>query len=203
VKRPGKTDPAAGELNPLGVNNNMWKRILIIVIILPIVGCLFGYVIADIQYGQHNITWEYLGTPPSPAIQFVDNVKGIVVVSTSNGQIYTYVPYDKWRLIDEDRLETRVEDFSELCKDVTAPPLEGTIDSMEDCARFEMGSAYYKYVIIEDGSIWMWSKTINMYGLSYLFYMAIGSFGLLVLGLITIVIMRILNRKNVGTNIDT
>jgi hypothetical protein len=42
-----------------------------------------------------------------------------------------------------------------------------------------------------------------MYGFTYIFFMVIGSFGFLVLGLITIVIMRILNRKNVGTNIDT
>jgi hypothetical protein len=180
----------------------MWKRILIIVIVLPIVGCLFGYVIADIQFGEHNVTWELLGSPPSPAVRFIQNSRGIVV-STRNGQIYEHGPYNEWKLLDEEPSETRTEDFSELCIDVTAPPLEGTIDSKEDCARYEMGSAYRKFAIIEDGSVWMWGKTINMYGFTYIFFMVIGSFGFLVLGLITIVIMRILNRKNVGTNIDT
>ena len=59
----------------------MWKRILIIAIILPTVGCLLGYVIADIQYGQHNVTWELLGTPPSAAVRMIQSSRGIVTVS--------------------------------------------------------------------------------------------------------------------------
>ena len=180
----------------------MWKRILIIAIILPTVGCLLGYVIADIQYGQHNVTWELLGTPPSAAVRMIQSSRGIVI-STRNGQIYKYVSYNEWKLLDEEPSETWVEDFSELCKDVTAPLLEGTIDSKEHCARYEMGSAYRKFAIVEDGSVWMWHKTIKMHGFDYVFFMLTGSFGFLVLGLITTAVMRLLNQKKDRINVDT
>ena len=180
----------------------MWKQIVIIFIILPIIGCLFGYFIAENKFGEQEVSWESLGTPPSPAVRIIHSAPDIVV-SSGNGQIYKYVPYsESWKLVYEEPLEAKVENFPELCQQVTASPLKGTIDSKDHCARFEMGSAYYKIAILENGSVWMWNESIGMYGFDYIFHMFMGSFGFFIIGLIIIKIMRLINRREIPTIID-
>ena len=180
----------------------MWKRILLILIILPVISCLLGYIFAEVKFSNNNVNWESLGSPPSPAVSFIQSFHNNVVKTTS-GEMYRYYGQSKgWIYIEEEPPNTHIDSFADLCNQITPDPLDDIIASAEDCVKYETGYSYYKFAILDDGSVWMWNKPIGIYVLDSLFYIIKWTFGFFLLGIILLTAMSIRNRKE-STDVDT
>ena len=183
----------------------MWKRILLILIILPTIGCLLGYVVAEEKFSNNNINWESLGSPPSPAVSFIQSFHNNVVETTS-GEMYRYYgQINGWIYIEEEPSDTHIDSFADLCNQITPDPLDDIIDSAEDCVKYETGYSYYKFAILDDGSVWMWNKPVGIYIFDYLLEIFKWTLGFFILGIILITAMNVRNRKESTemTDVDT
>ena len=154
-----------------------------------------GYIFAKCKFSNNNVNWESLGSPPSPAVSFIQSFHNNVV-ETTNGEMYRYYGQSKgWIYIEEEPPDTRIDSFAYLCNQITPDPLDGIIDSAEDCVKYETGYSYYKFAILDDGSVWMWNKPVGIYVLDSLFYIFKWVFGSFILGIILLVVMSFRNRK--------
>lgn len=167
---------------------------LIILIILPYIGWLLGNLAAELLIAEDETSWEMLGTPPSPADKIIQIHP--LVVSTSSGQSYRYISSSEgWQLWDKELPTKTTYDFSELCAQVAAVPLEGMIDSKDSCVKWEMGSTYFRFAILENGSVWMWKKNIGGNSFSYLFYRISGAFVFFIIGVIIVIVANFRMRR--------
>lgn len=161
-----------------------WRRILVALLILSVVGCLLGYGISRLISSEHEAAWEYLSAPPSPAVRFVS--VSPLVVSSEDGEMYRYVSkHEGWKVREEKPSGFPRQSFPDVCEDITPPPIEDTVDSIELCGRLEMGYLYRKFAILEDGSVWMWKNDSGM-ELDGVYYAFLGSLVCFVLGLLIV-----------------
>lgn len=161
-----------------------WRRMLWVLLILPVVGCLLGYGISRFISSEHETVWEYLSAPPSPAVRFVS--VSPLVVSSEDGEMYRYVSkHEGWKVREEKPSGFPGQSSPEVCEDITPPPLADTVDAIELCGRLEMGYLYRKFAILEDGSVWMWKKDSGM-ELDGVYYALLGSLVCFVLGLLVV-----------------
>jgi hypothetical protein len=183
----------------------MWKRTLLILIILPVIGCSLGYIFAERKYSSNNVNWESLGSPPSPAVSFIQGFHNNVV-ETTNGDKYRYYGQSKgWIYIEEEPPDIHKDSFADLCNQITPDPLDNIIATTEDCVKYETGYAYYKFAILDDGSVWMWNKPVGVYVLDSLFYIFKWALGFFIIGIIILTVMSIRNRieSKEMTDVDT
>lgn len=161
-----------------------WKRFLPVLFILPTIGCLLGYGFNAFRPPEQESSWESLGTPPSPAVRFVR--VSPLIVSTENGEKYRHVSKDYgWEEAGDQTLDAPAESFVGECEGITPVPLEGAIDTTEICAKFEVGSFYRKFAILDDGSVWMW-KEDNDAGFDGIYFALMGAGIFFVLGLVVV-----------------
>jgi|GEM_PF-4564120 len=195
-----------GKVNQQGASSTdvgsalMWRRMLLFLFFLPSVGCLLGFGIAEILPEAEKSSWESFGTPPSPAVRFVQ--ASPLVVAAENGEMYRLRYKDQtygWEVFTNDPSEPSGQPTPEFCEDITPPPLDGVVDSVEKCGRLEFGSFYRNFAVLEDGSVWMWSKNSNAAS-SELIYTLIGSLGFFVLGLLVMALMSILKPLQTSQN---
>jgi hypothetical protein len=175
----------------------MWKRTILILVILPTIGFLLGYVLAEHKYSQET-TWQSLGTPPVPALDIIQ-ISPLIIASTEGEELYEYQYHSgDWELIDQKPSEAASESFPELCEEIPRPSMDGIIASQEECVKFEMGFSYIKYAVLEDGSVWIWNQNVGTHNIDYVLVIISWTVGFYVLGVILLILITILDKKKLG-----
>jgi len=136
------------------------SKILLILILLPILGFIAGLGFYSWGSSDARIQWEICSSSPSSSISLFSNSNGVGVI-TKNGNAYLLnsCQTDDWLPIDDD-LDSETEDtFYELCGEVHPSHINKVVSSVETCSLWGLGYSYNKYVLLEDGTIWIWSKS--------------------------------------------
>ena len=132
------------------------KRIFLVLIILPIIGCIVGGAFYEWSSSTLRNEWELLGTPPSKAVEIYSTSP--LVVLSSNGNYYTYIfKSDNWDLTITEKIDVEEKSTAYVCPELDIPTIENIIYSTESC-KYVGGPGYTfrKYAVLQDGSVWIW-----------------------------------------------
>ena len=137
------------------------RRILIVLFILPIVGFVFGIALFQWDLSKEWSKWESLRTPPSKAIEVVS--ASPLIVLGSDGNNYTYI-INRWEITDVTHPFKETEWDQIACEGVESPPIDSIVSNKVSCfawGKGAMGYSYHEFALLEDGSIWEWSKSYS------------------------------------------
>ena len=166
------------------------KRIFLVLIILPIIGCLAGSAFYEWDTSTLRKEWELLGTPPSKAVEIFSTSP--LVVLSSNGKYYSYIfKSNDWEIINPNEID--VEEYSPEydCPEIDIPTIDNQIYSTETCRYYGgPGYTFRKYAILQDGSVWIWVVEQAMEGDSWasIIVPALGSGIFFLLAVLTVLI---------------
>jgi hypothetical protein len=188
-----------------------WKYIIWM---LPLLGAILGYFLADIEFKGTFKTWRLVGSPSQKIVEILGIRDGrTVVVESEAGSIYSLLFWNG----EKARLEPSIQWEKELSASVdrpgklhysgadfvTLPPLFRIQQLYEHEYLYRVeGKGEVKFALDSDGNMWMWSHEIaGLTGLVYYYYPVTG----LVLGLALLIILlpRVLLRVRNSLSIPT
>ena len=165
------------------------KRILIVLFIFPIVGFVVGIALLKWDLSKEWSKWDSLGTPPSKAIEVVSACPLIVLASDGNN--YTHI-INRWEITEETQPCKETEWDQIACEGVESPPIDNIVNSEVSCfawGKAAAGYSYHEFALLEDGSIWEWSKSYSADdGMLIVMW---PTFGIAIFGAIAIIIVLI------------
>jgi len=172
----------------------MALRIFLILVFLPIFGFFAGSEYYSWSSSDERIQWEMCTSPPSPAVSFSNSPNGVVVIA-KNGATYllTSCRSDNWIPIDNLPADETEDTFYEFCWEFHPPGINNILDVYEVCSEWGLGYSYDRYVILKDGTVWLWSKMDGGEPLGLFLYPMFGAISFFVLGIFISVIMIVLH----------
>ena len=142
-----------------------WLKLFLVILPLACLGA--GILAAWLLESGALEKWEPLGTPPGGALEFVDANSTYAYVRNQSGDLYR-CPHC-WE--EAEPLEQPLVEPTRFCPpaNVRVPPDPGEV--IKRLGGWECHAdaiTYYQYVILSDGSVWVWSLLRGSYG--FLFY---------------------------------
>ena len=135
------------------------RRILTVLFILPIIGCIIGVAFTGLYFSDEWNKWQSLGTTPSKPVEIISASPLIVLGSDGNNYIYIV---NGWEITDETHPIYETEWDQIACEGVESPPIDNMVDNQVSCIAWgkgAMGYYYHDFALLEDGSIWEWRKS--------------------------------------------
>ena len=132
------------------------KRIYIVLLILPIIGCFIGGAFSEWSSSTLRIKWQPLGIPPSQPVEI--NSAYPLIVLGSDGANYSY-KVNRWETTDNTHTFEEDHTYDSRCEGVESPPIDNVVYIIESCTPWgkgAMGYYYTRYALLQDGSIWKW-----------------------------------------------
>ncbi len=167
----------------LGIEINMAQKILTILLISLLLGFLGYFVGSVISHGLMSgawAKWQALGSPPSGAMKFAgielghNDHQATVYVETNTGKIYRRLTPEKADWEETDILPPSNQgysfQFSPTCpqaQDTLNYPYYATLPGkVKVCTVINWTWEWVRndthYVILEDGSVWLWHFTSSL-----------------------------------------
>ena len=165
------------------------RRILSVLFILPILGCILGGAFYKWSSSKEWSKWQSLGTPPSKPVDVISAYP--LIVFGSDGNNYTYT-VNRWETTDETHPFNETQWDQEACEGVESPPIDNLVDSEVSCEAWgkgAMGYYYKEYALLQDGSVWEWKKSYSADGgMEIIIWPIIGSGIFIIIAIILILI---------------
>jgi len=140
------------------------KRIFIVLLFLPIIGCIVGSIFSEWSSSTLRIKWQPLGSPPSQLVEILHTSPLIALGSDDN---YYSHKSDKWVIEDIETNSEEDQNYDYLCEGVESPPIDDAVKIVEFCNPWGLGGLgyyYTKYALLQDGSVWKWEASHSAEG---------------------------------------
>jgi len=165
------------------------KRILIVLFILPVIGCIIGGAYYEWSSSKEWDKWQSLGTPPSKPVEVISAYP--LIVLGSDGNNYTY-RVNRWETTNETQPFNETQWDYYTCEGVESPSIDNLVDNKVSCESWgkgAMGYYYKEYALLQDGTIWEWKKSYSADdGMDIIAWPIIGSALFLILAIIIVLI---------------
>lgn len=142
---------------------------------LPILGIIIGILFAFVYKSGLAVTWQYIGKPSSNISKIVGFVGNKLFLITENGDAYS-ITYEEYLIVGDDSIPKQAEWVKEGNNSIVAdsirnndlgfiilPPLfKVKQEYVMEFPNIE-GSSLVKFVLAEDGNLWMWNYGVGAY----------------------------------------
>ncbi len=142
---------------------------------LIVLGIVIGLLFAFVFKSGLAVTWQCIGKPSSNISKIVGFVGNKLFLTTENGDVYS-IAYEEYLLVGNNSIPIPVEWVKEENKSIVPDSIrnsdEGFIilpplfkikqEYAMDFPNIE-GSSLVKFVLSEDGNLWMWNYGVGAY----------------------------------------
>jgi hypothetical protein len=138
---------------------------LSIVILTTLLGCFIPNIVVNIQ---ENL-YQKIFSPPEKAVEILTGDTAKLYVRTEAGRVFFCDVYEKPSPCKEIALESvpkaQTLEPTPSRSSFSSPPAPGkVIASHESYIQYIDGSSSARWVILDDGSVWVWRSTCAMFG---------------------------------------
>jgi len=133
-------------------------RRIMILLLLPTLGCIAGLAYVSSMSSDSRIPWEALGSPPEVPNEFLSTF-GAIVVRSPSGRAYKLEGCEPlcWSALPSVPTKQTPLVYN-LCGTVEPPLLDSAIVSTSECTPWGLGYQYRAFAVTRDGSVHYWLK---------------------------------------------
>ncbi len=135
-------------------------RIIALSILFAILGLVFGALMALILNPKSFVRWKSLGYPTEEVVSDIIGAdETTVFVQTQSGKIYRccWLQASEFTQVPSYNLE-----YNDFPFEISRPPGEAT-DGIEVVHNYVEGVFTQKYILVQDGSVWLWEYAWDPY----------------------------------------